>query len=90
MRGGSWGSNGLVGAEGASGLGEGERASEWEGELARRRAARRRADARWGARARVAVWRGTVHIAHGASNAEQHGQSAVFGGAELAKPASSP
>ena len=42
----------------------------WPQELARRRAAREAADARWGCRQQVAVWRGTVHIQHGVSNAE--------------------
>lgn len=42
----------------------------WPQELARRRALREEADAQWACRQQVAVWRGTVHIQHGVSNAD--------------------
>lgn len=42
----------------------------WHTELARRRAVREANLARWDARLPVAVWRGTVHVEHGATNSE--------------------
>ena len=42
----------------------------WHAELARRRDVRDANLARWDSRLSVAVWRGTVHVEHGATNSE--------------------